>query len=72
MKKIVVEYDIGLTVNQADINEIRNKLRVMLYDEDRRKIWISNTSKAKKVLNWENEQKKLISLYKEAGLTFPE
>lgn len=59
------EYDIGMTVNPTDIQAITRSILTMLNDENALKRWKENARKASKILNWENEAKKLIKIYEE-------
>lgn len=70
MKKIVDGHKTGIVVNPDDEDEIVNAIGECLYDAKKRALWSANCEKAAGILNWENEQKLLISIYKEAGMKF--
>ena len=70
MKKIIDETQTGMTVDPHNKDEIKVRIREMLYSEDLRRIWIKNAKLASKKYCWQNEQKKLIELYTKAGVFF--
>jgi glycosyltransferase involved in cell wall biosynthesis len=59
----VEHYDLGLTVDPADIQAIRKTIEKMISDRNRLKQWKENALRAALELNWENEEKKLIQIY---------
>lgn len=65
MSKIVSKYNIGEVINPSNENEIIEKVIFLLNNLERYK---ENLKIAKKELCWENEENKLISLYKEVLL----
>ena len=65
IKKIINDYNIGITVDNLEPEYIAEKIKIMLDDKERRKIWKRNCKNAAKELCWEEEEKKLLDLYRE-------
>ena len=63
-KKINDEFKIALLINNVDVNEIANALNLLLTDDVLYNKLRQNCIIASKVLNWQQEEKKLISFYK--------
>lgn len=61
-REIIEKYKIGVCVNADQPNAYYNGFLDLEKNHDEYK---SNVVKAKKILNWENEQEKLLDLYKE-------
>ncbi len=61
-REIIEKYKIGVCVNADQPNAYYSGFLDLEKDHDEYK---SNVVKAKKILNWENEQEKLLNLYKE-------
>jgi glycosyltransferase involved in cell wall biosynthesis len=59
----VERFNLGLTVDPADIEAIRETIVNMISDRDRLGQWKANALRAALELNWEQEEKKLIGLY---------
>ena len=68
MRKIVQKYDVGRIVDSEKREDIRKNIKLMLEDDLRRQKWKENAKTAASELNWENEQNKLISIYKKVGV----
>ena len=68
MKKIVDQYDIGMTVKEYSPQILANVVDIMLYNNGERKKWILNLEKAANELIWENEKTKLIELFHQNAL----
>ncbi len=64
IKKIIEKYDIGDTIENHNPEHIAEKIEFMLSDEKRIAKWKENTTFAAKELNWKNEEKILIEVYK--------
>ena len=62
MSKIVLESDIGVTFDPEDPEDMLRALETLL-DEETYSKKLANMPRAKKMYNWENEEKKLIGLY---------
>jgi len=65
IKKVIEKYDIGMLIENHDPAHISEKIKSMLADENRIKIWKENLNFAASVLCWENEEKKLIEIFEE-------
>ncbi len=63
-KNIVNKYNIGLLIENHKPKHIADKIIIMLYNDDIYYKWKHNLIKASKELCWENENKKLIEIYK--------
>ena len=63
VKRIMNKYNIGEIVEDYSPESLAKKLNEMLSNSEKREVWKQNMQKAKKELNWENEQKKLIEIY---------
>ena len=64
IKKIIEKYDIGDTIESHEPEHIAKKITEMLSDEKRIAKWKENLRFAARELNWENEEKILIDVYK--------
>jgi glycosyltransferase involved in cell wall biosynthesis len=63
-KKIVKQYDVGRTCNERDSRNTAQVIQELTDDIKLRRILSMNALKAGKTLCWENEEKKLIELYR--------
>lgn len=70
MKRIIEDYNVGMTVKSDNKELLFEILYEALHNKEKRKEWQDNCRLASSVLNWEVEQKKLISIYTEEGLVF--
>lgn len=61
IKRIIEEYNVGDFIVSFDPKEIAQKIISISKDEETYKTWKYNTVKASANLNWENEEKVLIS-----------
>ena len=57
------KYDVGLTVDPANVREIADSITKMISNDKQIKIWKENANKASKILNWENESLKMNQIY---------
>lgn len=64
VKKIVLNLNIGAIIENHQPKHIANKLNTILNDEKMLTTWKRNASEAAKTINWENEEKKLMSVFK--------
>lgn len=71
MRKVVEKYEAGLVAVSGDPLRIKEQVEYILYNTEARKKWQEKLEKAAVELNWENEEKKIIHIFTEAGLTFP-
>lgn len=62
IKKIVVDYEVGLLIENHDPEHIAAKLREMMSDPERIAKWKENLKFAAEELCWENEKKVFISV----------
>ncbi len=67
MKKVVEKYKIGMIAEKRDKAYITQMLQILLFDEKQRTSWKSGMSKAASDLCWENEEEKVIGIYRMAG-----
>jgi glycosyltransferase involved in cell wall biosynthesis len=64
VKKIVEQYDVGCFIENHEPLHIAHKMKLMLNDTEAIKRWKTNLQKASAELNWENEKKVLIDLFR--------
>ena len=64
LKEIVEKYDIGMLIDAIGPKEIADKIKLILSDMGNYQRMKENTEVAKRELNWENEEKKLLEAYK--------
>lgn len=65
MKKIVEQYKIGICSNERNPQKLSQIINNMLNNQSEINNWKSNLKIAANELCWENEEKELISIYKE-------
>lgn len=70
MKRIIDDYNVGMTVKSDNKELLFEILLEALHNKEKRKEWQENCTLASSVLNWEIEQKRLISIYTDEGLVF--
>jgi len=68
VENIVKSYNIGDIIDSHNPEHIASKLKNMLSDMDRMQFWKKNLHKAREELCWENEQGKIIEIFRKAGL----
>lgn len=64
VSNIIEHYQIGLLIESHDPKHIALKMQTMLTDQKLRKTWKQNLSKAAADLNWENEEKILLEIFR--------
>jgi glycosyltransferase involved in cell wall biosynthesis len=64
-KSYMETYQIGLTVDPSDVEEIKRTLTKMLTDRDMIIYWRKNAQKASQELNWESESLKMNHIYED-------
>ncbi len=64
VKKIIQQFDIGELIENHNPEHIAAKLNAMMVDKQRLHTLKKNCTIAKNELNWENEEKKLIDVFK--------
>jgi glycosyltransferase involved in cell wall biosynthesis len=65
---IIKQYDIGITIENLEPERLTEALNTLLFDEQKRSEWKQNLIYAANELCWENEEQKLIEVYKKAGV----
>jgi len=64
LRRVIEEFQVGCTFNPDDPKDIARAITWVLEDEQRLAKLKENARKAAAVLNWENEEKKLLELYR--------
>ena len=64
IEKIIRQYDLGLFIENHEPATIAATIREALSDEARREQWKQNLSVAARDLCWENEEQKLLEIYR--------
>jgi glycosyltransferase involved in cell wall biosynthesis len=59
----IEKYDVGMTVDPSNVQEISNSITKMMSSDLQIKQWKENAYKASKILNWENESVKMNQIY---------
>jgi glycosyltransferase involved in cell wall biosynthesis len=62
-RRIVNQFDVGFVVDENNPKEIASAIQTLVDDNEMRSRFSMNGLEAAKVLNWKNEQKKLLALY---------
>ena len=63
IKKIFMQYEIGMMIENHQPRHIAEKINLMLQDSDKRKIWKENLPLAAREFCWQNEEKNLEKIY---------
>ncbi len=63
LKRFIEGYEFGVTCNPDSPQEIAKAVRYILADNGRYEMMRNNALQAAKVLNWENESRKLVAIY---------
>ncbi len=63
VKKVVVEYEVGEVIENVDANELAEKIKEMLENEEYLKVLKRNCLKTAEILNWEKESEVLREIY---------
>ena len=64
IEKIIRQYDLGLFIENHEPATIAATIREGLSDETRREQWKQNLAVAAQDLCWENEERKLLEIYR--------
>ena len=64
IEKIIRKYDLGLFIENHEPKTIAATIREGLSDEERREKWKQNLTVAAQELCWENEEQKLLEIYR--------
>ena len=65
MKNIIENFGVGEVVNPEDPLAIANVINSMITDKNKYNNYVNNCIRAKEVLNWENEEMKLLKFYED-------
>ena len=65
LEKIVTAYDVGDFIEHHDPAHIASCIRRIADNPDRLKTWKENTEKLRQELNWENEGKIVLGIFKQ-------
>jgi glycosyltransferase involved in cell wall biosynthesis len=68
VENIIKSYNIGDIIDNHNPEHIASKLKNMFSDMDRMQLWKKNLHIAGKELCWENEQGRIIEIFRKAGL----
>ena len=63
LKRVIEGYRLGKTFDPENPEDIASAINWVLSDKDRYEEMRRNALEAAKIFNWENESKKLLSLY---------
>jgi glycosyltransferase involved in cell wall biosynthesis len=63
MKRIVEQYKIGMIAESHQRKELAELMKIALFDQEKRLIWMKNMPLAAAELCWENEEKTLRDIY---------
>ncbi len=63
MKRIVEQYQIGMIAETHQRKELAELMKIALFDQEKRIIWMKNMPLAAAELCWENEEKILLDIY---------
>lgn len=69
MRKLLVQYPVGLVAGSRDPESIRKQLELLLFDEKKRQEWKKNLTQASVQLCWENQENKILDLFLEASMS---
>ena len=64
MASVISNYQVGRVTNTRDPRELAVIIDEMLSNQEQRKIWLQNLQNAADELCWENEESKLLEIYK--------
>jgi glycosyltransferase involved in cell wall biosynthesis len=68
MKKVVEKYKIGMIAENREKEQIRDMLKDLLFNVEKRASWKEGLVRAAKELCWEKEESRLLEIYARAGL----
>lgn len=63
IRKVVHQFDFGITIPPADTNALAQAIQKLVDDPELRQRYGDNAVKGALVLNWEEQERKLVSLY---------
>jgi len=64
IEKVIVQYRVGGFIENHEPRHIASKLNEMLADSEKQSEWGKNCAEASTILNWENEEIKLLNIFK--------
>lgn len=64
MAAVVKHYGIGEITDSLEPVKLAEKIKIALFDEQKRTVWKQNLKKAAAELTWENEEKQLAEIFK--------
>jgi len=64
-EKIIKQYDVGTFIENHQPEHIAERIRAVFSDPETMERWKRNCCRVKEELNWENESKKLIDIFKQ-------
>ncbi len=64
IEKIIRQYDIGIFIENHEPSTIATTIKVALSDKDRLAVWKQHLAVAAQDLCWENEERKLLEIYR--------
>jgi len=64
-EKIIQQYDVGTFIENHQPEHIAQRIRAVFSDPETMERWKRNCCRVKEELNWENESKKLIDIFKQ-------
>jgi glycosyltransferase involved in cell wall biosynthesis len=64
-ERIINHYDVGSFIDDYNPEHIAKKIKEIFADPERLNRWKQNTSKLREELNWENESKVVIDIFKQ-------
>jgi len=67
LEKIVNFYQVGTFIDNHEPKHIASRIESIFDDVERMKMWKENTEKARKELNWENESKIVLEIFKQVA-----
>jgi glycosyltransferase involved in cell wall biosynthesis len=68
MKKVVEKYKIGIVAETREKDQLTLHIRTLLFDEEKRASWRSGLEQAAKDLCWENEEIRVVEIFRNAGM----
>lgn len=64
ISKIITQYHIGMCIDWQSPSQIANTINSIIFDTEKLNYWKQNCILAKNILCWENEEQKLIEIFK--------
>lgn len=67
IEKIINEYHVGDFIENHEPKHIAEKLNEIFVSAEKQNVWKTNCERAAKILNWENEEEKLMTIFHSLG-----